>query len=146
MSTPSTLRRGAGVPANQASLYTQTLGFFMAQANLTIVQLSDRSGVPAYRLSLFLNGTSPVDKQTAAFLAQALKCPAEELVSGPPGVQVSGGAIFLTHAMNGKHLPGVRPLTRNGWLESWNQLDAEGVLPEAASSISREGACPDAHP
>jgi transcriptional regulator with XRE-family HTH domain len=138
--------RSAGVPTDQAHRFIQLVGFFRAKAGLTLEDLADRSGIARSRLGAMERGELPVNPNEAAILAQVLRCEADELISGPAGVQVSGGAIFGTHDPAGRHLPGVRPLSLTEWTGAWKQLDAEGHVPEAAPSISAEGACPDAHP
>jgi hypothetical protein len=68
-----------------------------------------------------------------------LKRADEELVSGPPGPDVSGGCIFDTHDLHGRHRPDARPLTRSEWLPACRQLAIEGHAPEASLGISPEG-------
>jgi transcriptional regulator with XRE-family HTH domain len=136
MGTRNTGRR----PAESDARYVQFLGYYLAQAKLNGDQLAERSGVPRYKISQFLNGVAPIDEETARDLAAVLKCPAEELVSGPAGVRVSGAAIFETHDLRGQRLPGARPLTAREWRRAWVELDAEGVLPD---QVEQPGVTPD---
>jgi transcriptional regulator with XRE-family HTH domain len=126
MGTRNTGRR----PAESDTRYVQVLGYYLAQAKLNGDQLAEQSGVPRYKISQFLNGVAPIDEETARDLATVLRCDPADLVSGPPGPQVSGAAIVETHDLRGQRLPGARPLTRREWRRAWAELDVEGVLPD----------------
>jgi transcriptional regulator with XRE-family HTH domain len=142
-------RRAGGAPRNgrqqeeTGPRWVQTVCFFMSAAGLTIEQTADRADVPRSRMTRLARGEEPIDAETARRLASALGCRAEEILSGPAGICVSGGQIMETHDMTGRPLPGVRPLTRTEWRASWQELDVTGVLPAIEISPESAGQQPD---
>jgi len=127
-------------PESAPDNYIQTLGYYLAQAKMTGDELASRSGIPRYRISQMLNGTAPVTEDDALALAAVLRCDAVDLVSGPPGPQVSGGILFERYSLAGNLLPGARPLTAREWRRAWAELDTEGVLPD---QVERPGVTAD---
>jgi transcriptional regulator with XRE-family HTH domain len=103
----------AGVdPAAGSGRWVQTLSHFRSEANFTIDQLADRTGIPKVRLSEVENGRAPLGLQERQILSRVVGCHPEDLHSPTPGVAVTGGAIFDSHDMGGRQIADLHPRAR----------------------------------